>query len=72
MNESLLRRLLVLLESRADGATLAEIAAALGLPPAEAERAVRLLVRAGRARRLHAGPGALRYLAGTRPPEPAR
>lgn len=70
MNESLLRRVLVLLESRADGATLAEVAATLGLPAAEAERAVRLLVRAGRARRLHAGPDALRYLAGARPAQP--
>ncbi|MCE3001637.1 MAG: helix-turn-helix domain-containing protein, partial [Xanthomonadaceae bacterium] len=61
MNESLLRRLLVLLESRADGATLAEIAAALGLPPAEAERAVRLLSQ-------EEGPGVDSQLASLPPP----
>lgn len=68
MNESLLRRLLVLLESRPDGAALGEIADRLALPPDEAERAVRLLVRAGRLRRLHVGPGELRYLPAPRTP----
>jgi Fe2+ or Zn2+ uptake regulation protein len=61
MNDSLLHRLLALLESRPQGASLAEIAGPLGLPVDAAERAVRLLVRAGRVRRLHAGPGELRY-----------
>jgi hypothetical protein len=73
MNESLLRRLLVLLESCPEGAALPEIAARLALPAEEAERAVRLLVRAGRLRRLHAGPGDLRYAPSARrvDPEPA-
>jgi hypothetical protein len=61
MNDSDLRRLLGLLDAHPDGMDLASIATALKLPASSAERAVRLLVRAGRLQRRHVGPGQLRY-----------
>jgi hypothetical protein len=55
------RRLLALFANPAAEYTLGEIAARLALAPDAAERALRGLLRAGRLRRCHVGPGALRY-----------
>ncbi len=60
-DSALLRRMLLQIEARPDGLDLPQIAAAVGLPIADTERAVRLLVRAGRLKRRHEGPGHLRY-----------
>ena len=69
MNDGELRRLLGLLAAHPDGMDLPAITATLGLPIADAERAVRLLVRGGRLQRRHVGPGRLCYaLASTPPP----
>jgi hypothetical protein len=56
-----LRRLPGLLEAHPDGLDLATIAARLALSAPAAERAVRLLVRAGHLQRRHVGPGRLHY-----------
>lgn len=71
MNDSLLRRLLAAVDADADGLALPAIADALRVPPADAERAVRMLLRAGRLRRRHRGPGDLRYAAVPAPEVPA-
>jgi hypothetical protein len=61
MTQTDLRRLLGLLQQHPDGLDLATIAARLALPRPAAERAVRLLVRAGHVQRRHVGPGRLCY-----------
>lgn len=65
MTDSDLRRMLGLLDEHPDGLDLGTLAARLALTAADAERAVRLLVRGGRVQRRHDGPGRLRYVRAT-------
>lgn len=68
MTDTDLRRLLGLLAQHPEGLDLATIAARLALAAPAAERAVRLLVRAGHLQRRHVGPGHLRYAPSPPPP----